>query len=200
MKLKKTTLSQRFADALSIVFGFIFVALSLVVTVETILRKTLNMSIQGADELGGYALAVGATISFAVAMAGRNHIRVDVIHDRLPKALQAVLNWVSVMVMASFAVLLAVLAYYVIVDTMTFRSVSQTPWAVPLIYPQSAWLIGLTLFALVCVCLAIRATWLALSGRIDDLVADFQPRSAKEELDEELQNVSERFDHNRPAP
>ena len=200
MKPEKTTLSQRFADALSIVFGFIFVALSLVVTVETILRKTLNMSIQGADELGGYALAIGATISFAVAMAGRNHIRVDVIHDRLPKALQAVLNWISVVVMTSFAVLLAVLAYYVIVDTMTFRSVSQTPWAVPLIYPQSAWLIGLILFAIVCVCLAVRATWLAVSGRIDDLVTDFQPRSAKEELDEELQNVSERFDHNRPAP
>lgn len=198
MKNKQTTLGKRLADALSIVFGFIFVGLSLVVTVETILRKTLNMSIQGADELGGYALAVGATISFAVAMTGRNHIRVDVIHDRLPRMLQALLNWIAVIVMACFAVLLAVLAYYVIVDTMTFRSVSQTPWAIPLIYPQSAWLVGLALFAIVCVSLALRASWLAVTGNFDALVNDFQPRSAKEELDEELQSVSERFDHKRP--
>lgn len=197
MKNNKTTFSKRFADALSIVFGFIFVGLSLIVTVETILRKTLNMSIQGADELGGYALAVGATISFAVAMAGRNHIRVDVIHDRLPRGMQALLNWIAVVVMACFAVLLAVLSYFVILDTMDFRSVSQTPWATPLIYPQSAWLVGLILFAIVCVGLALRATWLAVTGRFDALVNDFQPRSAKEELDEELQSVSERFDHTR---
>jgi hypothetical protein len=40
------------------------------------------MSLQGADELGGYALAVGSTIAFSLALMGRNHIRVDVFHER----------------------------------------------------------------------------------------------------------------------
>ncbi len=54
------------------------------VAVETVVRKVFNFSLQGADELGGYALAVGATIAFSLALLGRTHIRVDVFHDRLP--------------------------------------------------------------------------------------------------------------------
>ena len=46
---------------LGILFGLIFLGLSGVVSVETIMRKLFNMSLQGADELGGYALAIGAT-------------------------------------------------------------------------------------------------------------------------------------------
>jgi TRAP-type C4-dicarboxylate transport system permease small subunit len=42
-------------DTLSLIFGLIFIGLSAVVTVETVLRKLFNVSIQGADELGGYA-------------------------------------------------------------------------------------------------------------------------------------------------
>ena len=47
------------------------IAVSLVVAVETVMRKVFNVSLQGADELGGYALAVGATIAFSMALLGR---------------------------------------------------------------------------------------------------------------------------------
>ena len=114
-------------DTLSLIFGLIFIGLSAVVTVETVLRKLFNVSIQGADELGGHALAVGATLAFAIAALGRNHIRVDVVHGHLPGWLQAWLNWLSVMLMAGFSCLLAFLAYRVILDTMDFHSVAQTP-------------------------------------------------------------------------
>ena len=186
---------RRFIDeTLSALFGFIFLGLSLVVTFETALRKLFNLSIQGADELGGYALAVGATIAFAIAATGRNHIRVDVVHGHLPGGVQAVLNWLSVVMIAAFSSLLAVLAYKVIVDTRTYHSVAQTPWATPLIYPQSVWLAGLAIFALVTLALAVRASALFLGGRIAELNHEFQPKSAKEELDEELRSISERID------
>ena len=184
---------RRVDEALATVFGVIFVGLSLVVTLETLLRKLFNVSIQGADELGGYALAVGATIAFAVAALGRNHIRVDVVHGHLPRIAQVLLNWLSVVMMAAFASLLAVLAWRVIVDTLEYRSVAQTPWATPLIYPQALWFAGLSVFALVCVALAARATWLLLTGRLEHLNEAFHPKSAKEELDEELRSVSERL-------
>lgn len=191
-------MKYHFNEALSTLFGIIFIALSLIVTVETILRKILNMSIQGADELGGYALAVGSTIAFAIAITGRNHIRVDVIHDRLPPRLQAIMNWVSVVFMAAFATLLALLAYQVILDTMDYRSVSQTPWATPLIYPQSVWLFGIVIFSAVSIASALRASWLFARGDIAQLNIDYQPRSAKEELDDELENISQRI--LQPAP
>ena len=47
---------NRLNRALAWVFGTIFIALSAIVTVETLARKIFNYSIQGADELGGYAL------------------------------------------------------------------------------------------------------------------------------------------------
>lgn len=177
---------------LGTLFGLIFVALSLLVAVETVMRKTFNVSLQGADELGGYALAVGATIAFSLALTGRSHIRVDVFHDRLPLALQRVLNWLSIVLLAAFAGLVAWLAWFVIKDSAEYKSVSQTPWATPLVIPQAAWVAGLTVFALVSLVYALRATWLLLKGQTATLNREFGPRSTKDEVDEELEDLKAR--------
>lgn len=177
---------------LGILFGLIFVALSFLVAVETVMRKAFNVSLQGADELGGYSLAVGATIAFSLALMGRSHIRVDVFHDHLPKWLQEVLNWLSVLCLAAFAGLMAYLAWFVIQDSRQYQSVSQTPWATPLVYPQGVWLFGLIMFALVSAGFALRATLLMFSGRRDQLNREFGPRSTKDEVDEELEDLKAR--------
>lgn len=177
---------------LGIVFGLIFVALSFLVAVETVIRKAFNVSLQGADELGGYSLAVGATIAFSLALMGRSHIRVDVFHDHLPRWLQEVLNWLSVVSLAAFAGLMAYLAWFVIQDSRQYQSVSQTPWATPLVYPQGVWLFGLIMFALVSAGFALRATLLLASGRRDQLNREFGPRSTKDEVDEELEDLKAR--------
>lgn len=177
---------------LGTVFGLIFVALSLVVALETVLRKAFNVSLQGADELGGYALAIGATIAFSLALLGRTHIRVDVFHGRLPAAVQMALNWLSVLLLAAFALLLAVLAWSVVSDSRSYQSVSQTPWATPLVIPQTAWLAGLMVFALVAMVSAARATALLMRGRLRELNQQFGPRSTRDEVDEELEDLKAR--------
>ena len=177
---------------LGTMFGLIFVGLSLVVTVETIMRKAFNVSLQGADELGGYALAVGATIAFSLAVMGRAHIRVDVFHDHLPLWLQKLLNWLSIICIAAFALLLAALAWFVLEDSRSYQSVSQTPWATPLAWPQGAWLLGLMMFAGVSTAFALRATWLLVKGRTSELNHEFGPRTTKEEVAEELEDLKAR--------
>jgi TRAP-type C4-dicarboxylate transport system permease small subunit len=177
---------------LGTLFGLIFVGLSLVVTVETIVRKVFNVSLQGADELGGYSLAFGATIAFSLAVMGRSHIRVDVFHDHLPLWLQRVLNWLSIVSIAAFAILLAVLAWFVLEDSRSYQSVSQTPWATPLSWPQGAWMLGLLMFAMVSTAFALRATWLLVTGRSKALSHEFGPRSTKEEVEEELEDLKNR--------
>lgn len=184
---------------LGTVFGLIFVALSFLVAVETLARKAFNFSLQGADELGGYSLAICATIAFSLALIGRTHIRVDVFHERLPARLQTALNWLSAVSLAAFAVLLAWLAWFVVVDSRSYQSVSQTPWATPLAYPQTAWLIGLIVFAAVGMAVAGRATWLLLRGRISELNHEFGPRSTKEEVDEELEDLKSRSSDTPPS-
>jgi TRAP-type C4-dicarboxylate transport system permease small subunit len=187
-----SSLREHIEAALGTLFGAIFLVLSVVVSVETISRKLFNFSLQGADELGGYALAVGSTIAFSLALLGRAHIRVDVFHELLPRRLQAWLNWFSIFSLAAFGVFIAWVAFKVIADTLHYGSTAQTPWATPLIWPQGVWYAGLVVFALVASALAARATWLLARGRIDTLNTDFHPKSAKEELKEELSDLAQR--------
>lgn len=186
------SMKDRIESALATVFGMIFVGLAVLVTVETLSRKLFNFSLQGADELGGYALAVGSTIAFSLALMGRAHIRVDVFHDKLPRRAQAVLNWLAIVALAAFGVFIAWVAFKVLADTLEYGSTAQTPWATPLIYPQSVWYAGLVIFALVATGYAVRATVLLFGGHTERLNEDFQPRSAKEELKEELDDLAQR--------
>ncbi|HEY6133118.1 MAG TPA: TRAP transporter small permease [Rubrivivax sp.] len=189
---KATSMKDRIETLLATIFGGIFLLLSAVVAVETVSRKVFNISLQGADELGGYALAVGSTIAFSLALMGRNHIRVDVFHDRFPRGVQAAMNWLSIVALAAFGAFISWLAFKVIGDTLQYRSTAQTPWATPLIWPQSVWYAGLTIFALVSAGYALRATLLLFTNRIDTLNHDFHPKSAKEELKEELEDLAQR--------
>lgn len=189
---RQVSFKTRVETVLATLFGAIFLGLSVIVTIETAARKLFNISLQGADELGGYALAVGSTIAFSLALMGRNHIRVDVFHEKFPVRVQALLNWLSAVSLAALAVFIGWVAFKVIGDTMAYRSTAQTPWATPLIIPQGVWYGGLVIFALVACGLALRATQLLLSGNIAALNTDFHPKSAKEELKEELDDLAVR--------
>jgi TRAP-type C4-dicarboxylate transport system permease small subunit len=191
-KPRGATVKERIENLLATVFGLIFVALSVVVTVETLARKLFNVSLQGADELGGYALAVGSTIAFSLALMGRSHIRVDVFHEMFPRRLQAWLNWISILALAAFGVFIAVVAFNVIADTLQYRSTAPTPWQTPLIWPQSVWYAGIVIFALVATGYALRATRLLFGRDLDTLNRDFHPKSVKEELKAELEDLAAR--------
>jgi TRAP-type C4-dicarboxylate transport system permease small subunit len=192
VETRSSSMKDRIETVLATVFGGIFLALSGLVAVETLSRKLFNVSLQGADELGGYALAVGSTIAFSLALMGRNHIRVDVFHEKFSRGMQAALNWLSIVTLAALGVFIAWVAFKVIGDTLQYRSTAQTPWATPLIYPQGVWYAGLVTFALVAVGYAVRATMLLASKRLDTLNHDFHPKSAKEELKEELEDLAQR--------
>jgi len=197
--VKAVDMKDHIERVLATVFGGIFVLLACVVAVETISRKVFNVSLQGADELGGYALAVGSTIAFSLALMGRNHIRVDVFHERFPRAMQAFLNWFSIVTLACFGAFVAWIATKVITDTLQYGSTAQTPWATPLIWPQAVWYAGLVIFAMVSIGYAVRASWLLLTRRVDALNHDFHPKSAKEELKEELDDLAQRQSSERGA-
>lgn len=188
----RTRLKERVESVLAFFFGAIFLGLSVIVCIETVSRKLFNFSIQGADELGGYTLALGSTLAFSLALMGRAHIRVDVIHDRLPRRLQAWLNLVSIVSLAALGIFICWMAFYVLVDTHTYSSTAPTPWATPLLYPQMIWFVGLSAFALVASAYAARALKHFFEGRTDLLLLNFSPKSAKEELKEELDDLVQR--------
>lgn len=185
-------MKQRFERLMANLFGLVFVGLSVLVTVETVVRKVFNVSIQGSAELGGYALAIGSVIGFSLAISSRSHIRVDVIHDRLSPAVQSFLNWISAVLMAGLGLFLASVCYRVIVKTVDYGSTSQTPWATPLIYPQGVWYLAVLIFAIYTLGYAVRASYLYFTGQRAAVLEEFHPKSAKEELKEELDDLSQR--------
>ncbi len=183
---------ERVETVLGILFGAIFVTLSVVVSIETISRKLFNFSLQGADELGGYALAVGSTLAFSVALIGRAHIRVDFLHEFFPKRVQAWLNALSILSLAAFGLFIGWTAIQVLIDTQSYGSTAPTPWATPLIYPQLVWLVALATFAAIGTVYAVRAIQLLLRGDVDALLGEFSPKSVKDEVKEEVDDLAKR--------
>jgi len=183
---------KRIATIFSMIFGYLCIGMSLFITLEITLRKIFTFSLQGAEELGGYILAVLACLGFTVALVGRNHVRIDILHYRLPGGCQAILNWFAQLGKILFALLLAYTSWTMLSDTIEYHSTAPTPWATPLVYPQSAWFAGLLFFALLSGGDFLRATWLLLSGRFDELRMRFQPKAANEELEEEIAEARKR--------
>lgn len=176
----------------AIVFGLMMTALCVVIAVETVLRKLLNHSLAGVDELSGYAIAVGAPLCFAVTAIERSHIRINLLHMRMPERMQAALNLVSTLSLAALAIFLAIFTVRTVQETQMFGSVAQTPWMTPLIWPQTVWLIGMCIFTLSTILLALQALRLAARRNLGALTREFAPETVEDELEAELSDLEAR--------
>lgn len=183
---------QTVSRILSWLFGFALIGFSLFVTMETAARKLFNFSFQGADELGGYVLAIGGALSFTVALLERGHVRIDLLHDRLGPTPRAILNTLSYLAMGAFGLFVAWYGFGVVKDSYAYGSRAPTAWATPMIYPQSIWYAALLAFSAVSVALAGWATFLLLKGDIAGLNQRFDAKGTLDELDEELEDLKRR--------
>lgn len=187
-----TAAVTRLSNALAHLFGYAMLVFAVIVTIETISRKLLGHSLQGVDELGGYVLALTSALAFTTALVERGHIRIDLLHLNFPRPLQALLNWLSVVLIAAFALLLMKVATDVLSETIEFNSTAPTPWATPLIWPQSFWYAALAIFALVSIVLALHATYVFATRRWGELARLYGPKLADEEVQEELEDLGRR--------
>lgn len=183
---------QALTKTISRLFGCSLLCLSAFVGLETILRKLFNTSLQGADELGGYVLAVGSSLAFIVALTERAHIRIDVLHRRLPEGAKAALDFVAVMTLAALGGFFLYVGWFVIRDTLDYGSTAATPWATPLIWPQGVWYAALAVFSVTALWMGAAALRLLALGRMRELAAAFDPRGAEEEAAEEIVDQARR--------
>lgn len=183
---------NRLENIAAAIFGLAFLVLAFLVAVETLMRKMLNISLQGVDELGGYILATSAALAMAVALVSRAHIRIDLLHQFAPLAVKNVLNIVAMMALVASTILLLRMGWTALDESILFTATAQTPWATPLRYPQTAWVIALALLVLVAILQLARVALLALRGQWSMLDRIYGPRGAKEELDEEVESFRQR--------
>ena len=173
-------------------FGLTMVALSIMVTVETIIRKLFSISLGGVDELSGYAVAIAGPLAFAIALIERSHIRINILYLRLSLSARRLLDFLSMIALVALSAFLSFFAYRTLVDTYQLKSLAQTPWATPLIYPQTLWIIGMCIFSVVAIFMLIKAVWLAQRKDWAGVDRCLAPGSLEEELKAELEDLKGR--------
>ncbi len=150
---------------LALLGGWWLMGFSLVTCVEIVGRKLLGFSIQGLDEVGGYTTAVFSSLAFGWALVTKSHTRVDFLLGHMPAWLRATLNATAYALLAGIAVFAVMRGWDVLDETLLFDAHAVTPLGTPLWIPQGLWLLGLVVFTIVAVALALHAAWLLLTNR-----------------------------------
>jgi TRAP-type mannitol/chloroaromatic compound transport system permease small subunit len=139
-------LADRLATWAVRIAGAMMLAAAILVSVDVLLRKFATLTVGGADELSGYAFAVGTSWALAFTLLRRANVRVDALYARLPERLAAMLDLLSLLSLLVFVGYLTWRASLVLQDSLLFSARATTPLATPLWIPQSLWLVGFGLF------------------------------------------------------
>ncbi len=167
-------------------------AAALLIGVDVTLRKFFNASIGGADELAGYALALGTAWSLGAALLDRAHIRIDSLYVLLPRWLRLSLDFAGLALFIAFFGLIAWHGWSVVQQSWMSGSRSQSALATPTVIPQAIWLVGLALFFLIGLVLLAHAGILIARGKAVAATRLISTRSAAEEVENEIRDLKAR--------
>jgi TRAP-type C4-dicarboxylate transport system permease small subunit len=174
-------------------FGGALVLLAAVlIGIDVVMRKFFSASIGGADELAGYALALGTSWALAAALVERAHIRIDSLYVLFPRRLRFALDVVGLVLLLAFFGLIAWHGYSVVEQSWTAGSRSQSALQTPVVLPQFIWLLGLVVFLAIGILLLVHAVVLAAHGEHSAVAKLVSTRSAEEEVDDEIRDLQER--------
>ena len=182
---------QALAETISrggaIVGGAMLLVASVVICVDIFLRYAFAMTVGGADDLSGYALAIASAWGFSAALLTRSHIRIDTVYVRVrSRAARAVLDVLSLLAFTLFAALVAWHGWGVFHQSYVSDSHSQSAIEMPLVFPQGLWFAGLAFCAAVALLLLARAIHAWRRGNLDELFRLIGSKSAVEEAKEEV--------------
>ena len=169
--------------------GALILAAALLIGVDVTLRKFFNASIGGADELAGYALALGTAWSLGATLLDRAHIRIDSLYILLPRWLRLALDIAGIALLLGFFGLIARHGWHVAQQSWVSSSRSQSALATPTVIPQAIWLAGLAIFVVVGVVLLAHALLLVARGNAEGAAGAISTRSAMEEVEEEIREL-----------
>jgi len=172
--------------------GALVLAAALLIGVDVTLRKFFNASIGGADELAGYALALGTAWSLGAALLDRAHIRIDSLYALFPRGLRLALDFAGIALLLAFFGLIARHGWSVVQQSWVSGSRSQSALATPIVIPQAVWVAGLAVFVVIGVALLVHAVLLIARGNAAAAEHAISTRSAAEEVEDEIRELKER--------
>src|SRR5690554_6355001 len=160
---------------------------ALYITADVIVRYFTSRPLGGADELSGYAFAISISWALSFATLQRANIRIDALYQYLPTRVSAVLDWISLVVLAVFIVYWTRYAATVAGLSWASQSTANTTFATPLWIPQYLWVAGLVWLCVVLALMLLRTTIALVTGDLATVKATCGVRGTEEEAREEAE-------------
>jgi len=138
--------THRANEFVALAVGAMLVLTALFILTDVTLRQ-LGSSLGGSDEIAGYAMAITASWGLGYALMKLAHVRIDLVHRRLPGGGRALLDVVAIASLALTVALVAFQCWPVLEKSLSRGSRANTPLETPLWIPQSLWFGGWVWFA-----------------------------------------------------
>ena len=143
---------------------------AIMVTVDVLCRKFLNVTMSGSDEISGYVFAASTTWAYSYCLLHRSNVRIDALYNALPRPVTAILDVIGLSLLLYYMSHMTYYAVLAFVDSWQSNSVSITTLQTPQWIPQLFWASGLVMFLLTLIFVTFYAL-VALAQRNFDLIA-----------------------------
>lgn len=174
-------LEERIMKWLALGAGYVLLIQAVVTAVEIVARKVFNHSLQGVDELGGYALAIAGAVGFGYAALTCSHTRIDLVLSKLPVAARAVLHVLAAAVLMVVASGMFWYGLRSLRQSIDYGAISTTPLQTPLWIPQGIWVVGLTLFMVLSAVIFVRCLIMFACRDFDGVEAQMKAKSQEQQ-------------------
>jgi TRAP-type C4-dicarboxylate transport system permease small subunit len=183
-------LADRGTAAVAIAGGLLIFSSALIVSFDVTTRKLFNYTLGGADELSGYALAIGSAWAFAYVLLNRGNVRIDVLYQHLPRGIAALCDIAAVLALLAFVGVTAWYGWGVVAQSWTLAARSNSALGVPLWIPQGMWWLGYAWLLSCGALLLVRGLILLFAADLEGVHRLLGARSVEDEAADELAHAS----------
>jgi TRAP-type C4-dicarboxylate transport system permease small subunit len=163
--------------------GLLLTVSAFLIGLDILLRQTIVVTIGGANELAGYALAVSSSWGCTVALVYRMHVRIDSVYTHLSARVRALLDIVGLAALIYFLMFVTFYAWKVLEQSIESNSRSISALGAPLSIPQAVWFAGFVVFLLVASVYLLRAVLAFAKGDLRRVRELLGARSMQEEME-----------------
>jgi len=169
--------------------GLLLTVSAFLIGLDIALREIFVLTLGGANELSGYALAVSSSWGCTVALVHRIHVRIDSVYTHLSARLRALLDIVGLAALIYFLAFVTFYAWKVLDQSIESGSHSISALAAPLAIPQAVWFAGFVIFLAVAAVYLLRAMLAFAKGDLRRVRELLGARSVEEEMEFERESL-----------